>query len=137
MTEESIATTETPARYDQVPSGCWPACLAGLTGIPHDALARLVPDVPTERLVSDDDIWREYHNAINGALHQHGWMYAQLGSRIPRGFAIGIGPGPRGHMHSAIVLDGVLWHDPHPSRAGVERLTSFEIVVPILGLLSG
>lgn len=29
------------------------------------------------------------------------------------------GKSPRGVMHQVLYRDGVLWHDPHPSRAGV------------------
>jgi hypothetical protein len=127
--------TGEPLKLDQVSGGCWPACLAGLTGIPHEALTRHVPPNFRETM-NDDGVWNAFHNAILVELHAHGWTYDYLGPRIPRGFAIGVGKSPRGLDHAVIVHDGVLWHDPHPSRAGLVRITSFEILVPILGILS-
>lgn len=124
-----------PQRIDQLPGGCWPAVLASLTGIPHERLGRHIPAGDPATWSRDDGTWTTYHNAIVEELHAHGWTYEQLGSRIPRGFAIGIGKSPRGVDHSVIVCDGKLWFDPHPSREGCE-IRCFEIVVPIAGVLA-
>lgn len=121
-------------RYDQVTNGCWPACLAGLTGIPHEMLSRHVPADPD--FMKGEESWNAFHNAVLAELHFHGWTYVSTGARIPKGWAIGIGKSPRGGFdHAVIVYDGILWHDPHPDRTGVEKFDSFEIVVPIMGLL--
>jgi hypothetical protein len=116
-----------PIRYDQVPDGCWVACIAGLTDIPHDQLAALVPVGPF-----DDNYKRpEYHNAVNALMRESGWRLAYIGPDVPRGFAIGSGTSPRGHHHAVIVLDGKLWHDPHPSRAGIECIEEYEVIIPL------
>lgn len=124
-----------PIRYDQIPNGCWPACLAGLTGIPHEALCRHVP--ADQSFLTDDSAWKVYYEAVVGVLHAHGWTTQCVGARIPRGFAIGIGKSPSGVDHAVIVHDGALWHDPNVAneRAGVERFTCYEIVIPIIGFL--
>lgn len=128
----------TPGRVTQVPSGCWVACLAGLTDIPHDDLVAFVPNVSVDDALKGDSefrmAWTEYHNSVVRFMHQRGWTYASLGSRIPKGFAIGVGKSPRGVDHAVITLDGKLWWDPHPSRDGIESITQFEVVVPILGM---
>ncbi len=121
-----------PLRIDQIPGGCWPACLAGLTGIQHDALARHVPaDFKPER----DDVWREYRNAIVAELHAHGWTYVDCGTRIPKGWSVMVGRSERGVDHAVIAFDGALWHDPHPSRAGLVSVKCYELVIPIVGLV--
>jgi hypothetical protein len=33
------------------------------------------------------------------------------------------GPGSRGVAHQVLYRDGVLWHDPHPSRDGLLEIT--------------
>lgn len=120
------ATAREPRRFDQVPDGCWVACIAGLTDIPHEALAALVPkDIEYGYKNSD------YHNAVNALMRSSGWRLAYIGPDVPRGFAIGSGPAPRGHHHSVIVRDGVLWHDPHPSRAGLAVIEDYEVVIAL------
>jgi hypothetical protein len=120
-------TTFTPRRFDQVPDGCWVACIAGLTDIPHEALAALVPVGVTDGFKSP-----EYHNGVNRLMRSSGWRLTYIGPDVPRGFAIGSGTSPRGHHHAVIVLDGKLWHDPHPSRAGIPEFESYEVVIPLV-----
>jgi len=116
-----------PVKYDQTPSGCWAACVAGLTGLPHDQLAAFVPR--TDDGCFDGSMGTEYHNAVNTYLRFHGWRLERLGADVPSGFAIGSGLSSRGVAHAVIVLDGRLWHDPHESREGIAEFTQFERVV--------
>lgn len=116
-----------PRRFDQVPDGCWAACIAGLTDIPHEQLAAFVPQNVEYKLKQS-----EYHNAVNALMRSSGWRLSYIGPDVPRGFAIGSGTSPRGHHHAVIVLDGKLWHDPHPSRAGIECIEEFEVVIPLV-----
>lgn len=39
------------------------------------------------------------------------------------------GMSPRGVMHQVLYLDGELWHDPHPSRAGVLSVEPHPFVI--------
>jgi hypothetical protein len=120
---------ETPTRYDQVPDGCWIACIAGLTGLPHDDLAALIPRLDDGRC--DGSRGTEYHNAVNAYLRASGWRIERVGPDVPQGYAIGSGTSPRAGYHAVIVKDGVTWHDPHPSRAGIAKLDSFEVLIPL------
>lgn len=47
----------------------------------------------------------------------------------PSGFAMAYGPAPRGVRHAVVTLDGVLAWDPHPSRAGLTSIDTFEAMV--------
>lgn len=128
-----------PTRYTQVDGGCWVACLAGLTGIPHEVLSALVPTDMMTRIHADEDAFNqfydEYRSAVLETIQAHGWGFSYVGAEIPRGFALGSGLSPRGYSHAVIVKDGEVWHDPHPSRAGVLHFTGFSVVFPIVGLL--
>ena len=42
------------------------------------------------------------------------------------------GPSPRGVMHQVLYRDGALYHDPHPSRAGVTAITQVPACRPPL-----
>lgn len=44
------------------------------------------------------------------------------------------GPSPRGVMHQVLYRDGVLWHDPHPSRDGVLEVRHVEAWRPLPAL---
>ncbi len=44
-------------------------------------------------------------------------------------FACGISP--RGFMHQVIYKDGVLFHDPHPSKKGLTNISNFEVIKKI------
>lgn len=42
------------------------------------------------------------------------------------------GPSPRGVMHQVLYRDGEMWHDPHPSRAGLLDVTEVLAFRPVL-----
>lgn len=124
---EAIDEMYAPIRYDQVPNGCWVACIAGLTSLSHNDLSAFVPrDV--ERAEKNPD----YHNSVNRYLREHGWRLAYIGPDVPKGFAIGSGHGPRGHHHAVIVRGGEVWHDPHPSRDGIAQIDHFEVLIQLV-----
>jgi hypothetical protein len=118
-----------PRRYTQEPDGCWVACIAGLTDVAHEELASLIPRLDDGSF--DGSMGTEYHNAVNSLLRSRGWRLERLGPDAPKGYAIGSGKSPRGLYHAVIVKDGQLWHDPHPSRAGVVELEAFEVLTPL------
>lgn len=141
-----------PRKLDQVPSGCWVACIAAITHLPHDELTEFLPldlrrlmelrnaaisERPDdwyddERVIACNDAWNEYHNRVNEYLRSHGWRLAYLGEDAPRGFAMAYGPAVRGFDHAVVVLDGKLWHDPHPSRDGLLSVSAYELLVPLV-----
>lgn len=128
-------TTSEPVRVDQRPNGCWAACVATITGIPLDDLDQNIPDG-----ASEEWFWEhatELHNDMVRRLRARGWRLDYIGHDVPRGFAIASGKSPRlaTVLHAVVVRDGVLWHDPHPSRAGIVTVDCFEVLTPILATL--
>ena len=143
-----------PLRIDQKPSGCWVACIAGLTHLPHDELYAFCPpnlrelmnartaaiaEKPDdwwndERVRTCDDAWCAYQNGVNLYLRSNGWRLAYLGEDVPAGFAMAYGAAARGFDHAVIVLAGKLWHDPHASREGLldTKPITYETVVPLV-----
>lgn len=82
-------------------------------------------------------------DAFFAELHRLGWhpvhfaapgtpQFCESYGAVPRGYAIANGPAVRGVRHSVVVLDGRLAHDPHPSRAGLIEVESFEVLIPCL-----
>lgn len=107
---------------------CMPACLASILEVPIEA----VPD-PWAVEVSGDywlQAWQRYT-----AVH-HGLLYVEPYERLARavrpiGFHLINGQGPRGHGHSVVGHAGETIWDPHPSRAGLVRVETFGLLVPL------
>ena len=102
-----------------------------LTGIPLDELSQ---GIPTD---ADDAWWDAHathlHNDMMHRLRARRWRLEHIGRDVPRGYAIASGPSPRGTniQHAVVVKDGELWHDPHPSRAGVLSIETYEVLIPL------
>ncbi|GAA4123305.1 hypothetical protein GCM10022215_29880 [Nocardioides fonticola] len=100
---------------------CVAACVATYFGIPLDAVPHFI----------------EYDGGAttDGSEGSTGWWYMLLGFMASRGLWVVeldevtdaepgevvfvAGMSERGVHHQVLYRDGVLWHDPHPSRAGV------------------
>ena len=119
---------------DQRPNGCWAACIATITGISLDDLAQPFSGEDGEEWVSSDgvDRWQQ----MQDWLVTRGWSLFHTYGRIPRGYAIACGQSPRGHYHAVVMKDGALWHDPHPSRAGLVKVEHYEYLMPIVGTIN-
>ena len=118
---------------------CYSACLASLL----------------ERPIEEFDLFHELYTAW-GAKYESGqtvsfaermapmWHLAgkfgvllvavdvtHLGQFRPAGFSIANGPSERGVDHSCVAFDGVIVHDPHPSRAELVEIQSYESVLNV------
>lgn len=133
--EEELCTAVVvwqPQRHWQYRWGCWLACLAGLTGIPHAELAETLQHLRWEDCEST---WKTFSDAVFAMLKQHGWKtYARFTPEFqydltpPPGYAIAVGPSHRAYDHAVIVERGILWWDPHPAQSGLQTLTCYESV---------
>lgn len=123
-TAEEVFGSGEPLRLTQEPNECYATCIAAITHIPVEELPRCPENA------DDDGVRMEYYSRLNAALLERGWtMTRHWGKGFPLGYAIGSGESPRGISHAVIVKDGQLWHDPHPSRAGVVGpFTRYEIL---------
>ncbi len=119
---------------------CWAACIASIL----------------ERPIEDFDLFHELYRAWGEQISTPGakipWevrsayplelvrvtghAVVRVDSAIercaPTGYSIANGPGSRGADHSCVAFDGRVVHDPHPSRAGLIDITSYEILVRIV-----
>ena len=70
--------------------------------------------------------------AMNDWLAELGfYIVAQYQNIYFEGYYIANGPSPRGVEHSVVYKGSVMVHDPHPSGAGIEKITSAWVLVPI------
>lgn len=105
---------------------CVAACVATVLGLPLDSVPHFI-EFGIEFGDSDD--------VKEGVSSGHHWLAMMLGFFAGQGLwlveleqvtdaeagevVLVAGPSPRGVMHQVLYRDGVLWHDPHPSRDGV------------------
>jgi hypothetical protein len=126
-------------RFGDGEGNCWAACMASILERPLSDLhafheAYLVHTVAlTKSLNVAPEIRTAHHVQLARATgHAVIWLHLSLDPLVPRGYAIASGPGHRGCDHAVVALDGVVVHDPHPSRDGLESISYFEILIPII-----
>lgn len=108
---------------------CYAACLASFLGCDLHEVPHVV----------------EMGIALGGEDDKAAWWAMALGFMFARGYwperiptladaepgelvFVG-GPSPRGVAHQTLYRDGELWHDPHPSRAGLLSIEEDDLVV--------
>lgn len=101
---------------------CWAACLSSLLEIP-------IKDCLDVNSLPENTHWAE---ATQEFLSEFGLDYEVYNYTIPpKGYSIMIGRSPRGEYgHSCIAFNGKLFHDPHPSNAGVVNVSQFWALIP-------
>lgn len=121
-------------RQDQTEFGpqgnCQSACLATLLGVP----VSVIPNFARIACEQDNDAAAQ---AQTNWLKDHGWGIVTIikWQALPwppkHGFYIAGGVSPRGIRHAVIYRDGILWHDPHPSREGIKSVDDVDILYPL------
>lgn len=122
MSTDQTILHDDPARQ----GNCLSAAVASflhvdLEEVPH--FAEYAPD--------DKDAWWHF---LLGFMAGHGyWCYdlPSVHEAEPGEWLFVMGPSPRGVMHQVIYRDGELFHDPHPSRAGVTEVKEVLVWRPV------
>lgn len=123
--------TQTRLHDEETQGNCWEACIHSLLG---DSSIEL--DL---RGTAAEDSW-ENHWLIrtNEYLATRGWTVVLVEAERPVYITspdliyIADGPSPRGpFMHAVLHKNGELWHDPHPSGAGLVEVRGYSFLVPL------
>jgi hypothetical protein len=93
-----------------IPGNCTQAAVASLLGLDLN-------EVPHFILI---DAWLEY--LVTWAALR-GWTILRYNPDRPTAFGLASGPSERGVRHMVVMVDGEIAWDPHPSRAGLLRVT--------------
>jgi hypothetical protein len=105
---------------------CLSACIATYLDVPLDQVPHFAEYLPDE-----GDAW--WHLFI-GFMAGRGLWPVQLDDphdALPGEVTFVCGPSERGVLHQVLYRDGVLFHDPHPSRAGLLGVTEVLVWRPI------
>lgn len=118
---------------------CVAACIATLTDLPLDRVPHFVEfgiaygDSDDVHVVSSGNHWWAM---LLGFLAARGYWVVELdglSDADPDDYLLVAGKSPRGVMHQVIYRGGQLWHDPHPSRAGVLNVEEVLAIRPLPG----
>ena len=138
-TREAPALQFTPV--DQTTFGrgkgnCFAATVASITGIP---LATL-----DEELGHGGGTWHEngewepnpdeehWYDRAQRVLLSHGFaLHYETNGQPHTGYLLCSGMSPRGLQHSTVWRDGVMVHDPHPSRGGIAAIDAWYWIEPV------
>lgn len=104
---------------------CLMACVASLFRARIEDLPELTND-------HNDGSW---YDILRGAVHRWQYTVAHVPNDtpvLPRGTHLAMGVSDRNLPHVVVMRDGEVLHDPHPSRSGLSRVTSWLIFVPLV-----
>lgn len=106
---------------------CFAACLASLFEVPIDS----IPDFWESE--TSDGWWRSVrawladrgYGVMCVTCNDSGWLESFTGWMIVSGKS------DRGLNHATLWRGGVMRHDPHPSRAGLVKLETVDLLYPL------
>ncbi len=126
-----------------VRGNCFPACVASILEIPISE----VPNVEVFYHMEDSSYWAEVMQTF---LNSKGWEWSgdmrysvfhpdtgahfakevedEFKQKLKDTYYLAIGNSPRGIRHVCVYQNGVLVHDPHPSRDGLATVDRFESI---------
>ena len=93
--------------YGSADGNCFSACVASILEIPLEEVPRFMRvSWPFLRWLAGRGLSASLYKRVD---------------YIPPGYSIATGPSMRfaGKMHACVALDGIVIHDPHPSREGL------------------
>ncbi len=120
--------TQTRLQDEATQGNCWEACIHGLLG--DDAIELDLRD--THAGMEWEGHW---FTATSEYLAGRGFAVvlchvANFYLRSPSAVYIACGPSPRGAFeHAVLYCNGALWHDPHPSGAGLVSVTGYGFLI--------
>lgn len=104
---------------------CLAACIATITGLPIDEASAAIR--------AEDDYW--WNDTVRFLKHHNWRIYHAFPTEkgtAPAGVSIMCGRSPREVSHATVAIDGVMVHDPHPSREGIGKPTAWFVLVPFV-----
>lgn len=124
-------------RFGAPDGNCWTACVASIAERSLADLGHLQEAYRAFAECHENREWKErdrWWSEVMGDLARMGFCLIRLPAEtVPRGYSVMSGLAPRGLQHSVVALDGVMVHDPHPSRDGLSGpVEDWEVLLPIM-----
>ena len=105
---------------------CMAAVVASFLDLPIDQVPKFEELMVFDNPNPEDN--KKWVDCCSEFLADRGFVWGSLDGHT-EGFYIVVGRSPRGDFnHCCIYQNGLLWHDPHPSGAGLLTETHFEFI---------
>ena len=96
-------------------------------------MEKTLDEVPD--LEAIEDAGTPYPDSLVAALHELGLQFCSIfphsTNTAPLGYSVIIGRGARGCLHACVAHNGLLVHDPHPSRDGLLTVSYYLELFPV------
>ena len=102
------------------PGDCLRAAVASLLELPLDSVPHFIE-------------WDDWDERLRDFCIAHGYQPILRGRDAHVAYGMAWGPSERGVRHAVCWIDGAIAWDPHPSRAGLERVTELIAFEPLGG----
>ncbi|AXQ68601.1 hypothetical protein HOU00_gp062 [Caulobacter phage CcrPW] len=118
--------TKTHDPENGIEGNCTQAAFASLLGLELDE----VPDFNT--LHQGDENAGAFWHHLHTWCREQGWhLQMRPANQVPNVLYLADGPSPRGVGHFVIMKEGEIYHDPHPSRAGILEVKHTWMLLPV------
>ena len=112
---------------------CWRACIASvlelsIDDVPHFALLNIRDGKKTELKFLAKHGYAIYGTYGEGEMGNHPEMMEDENEYY---FAIGESPRDKNVSHQVVCYNGMIVHDPHPDKSGLNSIMHFEILFKI------
>ena len=137
MSETDLVKVDQTILFDDPmrPGNCFAACVATAVGRPLSTVPHFVEwgqYFHNERLKDADDVdrkcWWAMFVGYAAGLGLMPEVVDSPGAAEPGELVFVSGPSPRGVPHQVLYRNGRLWHDPHPSRAGILHVATDDVM---------
>lgn len=116
--------TQTEFHSETTHGNCTETCLASILGIPLSE----VPTLHKDGEPNSSGFWERFNDFLESKGYKAKDIHKHL---VWPGYWLASGLSPRGVYHMVIMKDDKLFHDPHPSRAGIDSVVYSWLLVPL------
>lgn len=102
---------------DSIGGNCFQACVASIFELPLDEVPHFCSSQTDDSWFLQFDSWCERNYNLQPILLKA--PFTPNGTFFGEGYGLRCGHSPRGCLHSVVILDGNIVHDPYPESTGL------------------
>ena len=129
--EPSRWITQSKLHSDDVVGNCTESCIASILDLPIEEVPDFHKDLTRPGEETSSDEIREFWRRIEDFLQSKNRIMMTIPLNwVPPVYYLASGNTVRDTHHMVIMRDSRIFHDPHPSRAGLSNITHKWLIIP-------